>query len=161
MIKYYIYSKPNCQEKYTEVTEEQFIAEVINAENRFYISFGDVLLECSYEQFKSDKAEKDRARYISQLSTGVYPSFFSFDENFDMFADMTDKDDDSVQEEAAILSFWSYVSTLSEEKQRILMLYYKAGYSQTEIAKRVGKSQQYISKVCLTEIYKFNKNRKS
>ena len=35
MIKYYIYSKPNCQEKYTEVTEEQFIAEVINAENRF------------------------------------------------------------------------------------------------------------------------------
>ena len=161
MIRYYIYSKPMSKEKYTEVTEEQFVAEVIDTEGRYYISFGDSLLECSYEQFKADKAEKDHSRYISQLSTGEYPSFMSFDEAIDKYEDTSAAEDsEAIHENAVLASFWAYVSTLTEDKQLILTLYYRYGISQTEIAKRIGKTKQYISKVCLREICKFNKTSK-
>ena len=161
MIRYYIYSKPGSREKYTEVTEEQFISEVIDTEGRYYISFGDSILESSYEQFKEDKAEKDHARYISQLSTGEYPSFLSFDEGMDKMAETSDDEDgEAIHEKAVLASFWHYVSTLSELKRTVLTMFYYDGKSQVEIAKSVGKSQQNISYICKSSIDNFNKNRK-
>ena len=161
MIRYYIYSKPMSKEKYTEVTEEQFIAEVIDTEGRYYISFGDSLLECSYEQFKADKAEKDHSRYISQLSTGEYPSFLSFDEAMDKYEDTSAAEDsEAIHENAVLASFWSYVSTLPKIKQIILIMFYREGKSQVDISKTVGKTQQAVSYICRSTISNFNKNRK-
>ena len=102
MTRYYIFSNPGSKEKYTEVSEQRFINEVINSKTRYYISFNYVLLECSREEFKADQAEKDRSRYISQLSTGVYPTFFSFDEDMDQFEDLCDNEDDDAYEQAAV-----------------------------------------------------------
>ncbi len=160
MTRYFIFSNPGSKEKYTEVSEQRFINEVINSKTRYYISFNYVLLECSREEFKADQAEKDRSRYISQLSTGVYPTFFSFDEDMDQFEDLCDNEDDDAYEQAAVALFWKYVSTLSKDKQLVLKLFYKHGKTQAEIAKAIGKTQQAVSYICTSAISKFNKDYK-
>ena len=66
MTRYYIFSNPGSKEKYTEVSEQRFINEVINSQTRYYISFDYVLLECSREEFKADQAEKDRSAELSE-----------------------------------------------------------------------------------------------
>lgn len=52
MAKYYVYSNTFESGKYTEVSEKEFKDTVIDFEGRYYISFGNAVLECSEQEYK-------------------------------------------------------------------------------------------------------------
>ncbi len=57
-VKYFEYNSDQNGEKYIEVSEEKFIKDVIITEGRFYISFGNSVLECSESEYKEEAKRK-------------------------------------------------------------------------------------------------------
>lgn len=97
-VKYFEYNNDPNGEKYIEVSEEKFIKDVMITEGRFYISFGNSVLECSESEYKEDSKSKRHTRYISSLNDRVYPTFAELDERNgsviaeeDMFEGIEDK----------------------------------------------------------------------
>lgn len=160
MTRYYIFSNPGSKEKYTEVSAADFIAIVRNSKSRFYISFGNAVMECTKNEFVKYRKEDRHKRYIKEMNEEYAPVLVSFEElPMSVVEKISAPEDDSENEEKAVRAFWKYVSTLSEEKQAVLKLYYGTKLSQEEIAIRLGRTQQSVSYICRSALSKFNKDR--
>ena len=57
-IKYFEYNNDPNGEKYIEVSEEKFIKDVMITEGRFYISFGNFVLECREKEYRCGLTRK-------------------------------------------------------------------------------------------------------
>lgn len=143
-VKYFEYNNNPNGEKYIEVAEEKFIKDVIITEGRFYISFGNFVLECSESEYKDEAQCKRHARYVSSLSDGVYPMFAELDERNgsiiaeeDMFEGIEDK--------ILFQNVLSYLTTFSPEDQKVFKMVVLEGKSETETALAIGKTQQSVS----------------
>lgn len=90
-VRYFEYNNDQNGEKYIKVSEEKFIKDVMITEGRFYISFGNFVLECSESEYKEEAKCKKHTRYISSLSDGVYPMFEKLDKNNSSFIFDEDK----------------------------------------------------------------------
>jgi len=162
MTRYYIFSNPGSKEKYTEVSVSEFITLVRNSKSRFYISFGNAVMECTRKEFIKYRKEDRHKRYINEINEEYAPAaVVSFEElPMSIVEKISAPDDDNERDEKVIKAFWKFVSTLSEDKQTILRLYYGTEMSQEEIAERLGKTQQAVSYVCRSALSKFNKDKK-
>ena len=119
-------------------------------------------MECTRKEFIKYRKEDRHKRYIKEINEEYAPAaVVSFEElPMSIVEKISVPDDDTERDEKVIKAFWSFVSTLSEDKQTILRLYYGTEMSQEEIAERLGKSQQSISYVCRSALSKFNKDKK-
>lgn len=143
-VKYFEYNNNPNGEKYIEVSEEKFIKDVIITEGRFYISFGNFVLECSESEYKEEAKSKRHARYVSAFSDGVYPTFAELNERNgsiiaeeDMFEGIEDK--------ILFQNVLSYLTTFSSEDQKVFKMVVLEGKSETETALAIGKTQQSVS----------------
>lgn len=65
-VKYFEYNNDPNGDKYIEVSEEKFIKDVMITEGRFYISFGNFVLECGEKEYRNYAVERNRHKYLSQ-----------------------------------------------------------------------------------------------
>lgn len=143
-VKYFEYNNDQNGEKYIEVSEEKFIKDVIITEGRFYISFGNFVLECSESEYKEEAKRKRHTRYISSLSDGIYPTFEEFDENNSsviFYEDMFE----GIEDKILFQNVLSYLMTFSPEEQKVFKMVVLEGKSETETALAIGKTQQSVS----------------
>ena len=68
-VRYFEYNSDQNGEKYIEVSEEKFIKDVIITEGRFYISFGNFVLECSESEYKEEAKRKRHTRFLFRIKT--------------------------------------------------------------------------------------------
>ncbi len=143
-VRYFEYNSDQNGEKYIEVSEEKFIKDVMITEGRFYISFGNFVLECSESEYKEEAKRKRHTRYISSLSDGVYPTFEELDENNSsviFYEDMFE----SIEDKILFQNVLSYLMTFSQEEQNVFKMVVLEGKSETEAALAIGKTQQSVS----------------
>lgn len=143
-VRYFEYNNDPNGEKYIEVSEEKFIKDVIITEGRFYISFGNFVLECSESEYKEEAKRKRHTRYISSLSDGIYPTFEELDENNSsviFYEDMFE----GIEDKILFQNVLSYLLTFSPEEQKVFKMVVLEGKSETEAALAIGKTQQSVS----------------
>lgn len=58
--KYFEYNRNGRSEKYSEFTEEEYL-KAKEDENRWFISFGDSVLECEESQYTDHFSKKDHS----------------------------------------------------------------------------------------------------
>ncbi len=75
--RYYEYSKPGSKEKYTQITEAEYLV-AKETPNRWFISFGDCVLECEAEEHKDHYNQKNHSDYINRDANGKKPVKLSF-----------------------------------------------------------------------------------
>lgn len=63
--KYFEYNKNGGNEKYSEFTEEEYL-KAKEEENRWFISFGDSVLECEESQYIDHFSKKDHSEYTQK-----------------------------------------------------------------------------------------------
>lgn len=143
-VKYFEYNDDQNGEKYIEVSKEKFIKDVIITEGRFYISFGNSVLECSESEYKEEAKRKRHTRYISSLSDGVYPTFEEFDEN-NSSATFDEDRLECIEDKIMFQNILSYLMTFSPEEQKVFKMVVLEGKAETEAALMIGKTQQSVS----------------
>lgn len=67
--KYFEFSKNGGSEKYSEFTEAEYL-KAKEEENRWFISFGDSVLECDESQYIDHFTKKDHGEYTQRIETG-------------------------------------------------------------------------------------------
>ena len=67
--KYFEYNRNGGSEKYSEFTEEEYL-KAKEDENRWFISFGDSVLECEESQYTDHFSKKDHDEYTQKDKTG-------------------------------------------------------------------------------------------
>lgn len=158
-VKYFEYNNDSNGEKYIEVSEEKFIKDVIITEGRFYISFGNSILECSEDEYKEETKRKRHTRYISSLSDGVYPTFAELDErNSSVIAE--EEIFECIEDKILFQNALSYLMTFSPEDQKVFTMVVLEGKSETEAALVIGKTQQSVSYKIKTMLLKIAKHFK-
>ncbi len=63
--KYFEYNRNGGSEKYSEFTEEEYL-KAKEDENRWFISFGDSVLECEESQYTDHFSKKDHDEYTQK-----------------------------------------------------------------------------------------------
>ena len=63
--KYFEFSRNGGSEKYSEFTEEEYL-NAKEEENRWFISFGDSVLECEESQYSDHFSKKDHGEYTQK-----------------------------------------------------------------------------------------------
>ena len=63
--KYFEYNRNGRSEKYSEFTEEEYL-KAKEDENRWFISFGDSVLECEESQYTDHFSKKDHDEYTQK-----------------------------------------------------------------------------------------------
>lgn len=79
-VRYFEYNSDQNGEKYIEVSEEKFIKDVMITEGRFYISFGNFVLECSESEYKEEAKYcrmKANLKRHTHLITRILPVCYS------------------------------------------------------------------------------------
>jgi len=71
MGKYFIYNNTPICGKYTEVSEKEFKDTVMDVEGRYYISFGNSVLECSESEYKDYASRRNRHKYLDKEAKKV------------------------------------------------------------------------------------------
>ena len=63
--KYFEYNRNSGSEKYSEFTEAEYL-KAKEDENRWFISFGDSVLECEESQYSDHFSKKDHGEYTQK-----------------------------------------------------------------------------------------------
>ena len=63
--KYFEYNRNSGSEKYSEFTEAEYL-KAKEEENRWFISFGDSVLECEESQYSDHFSKKDHGEYTQK-----------------------------------------------------------------------------------------------
>ena len=152
--KYFEYNTNPNGEKYMEVTMEEFQRDVMEAEGRYYISFGTSVFECSYEDYKKNDKEKNHSDYISKDASGKKPVVISFEQyRLEKAQDITEViEDTTVNVEIECYEKYQYellykaLAQLDENEKEIVKSLYWEMLSQCEVGKRNSETQQSIGK---------------
>ena len=158
MTKYYKFSG-NQDSKYIEVTEKEFICEVIRKTGHFYISFGNAVLECSKEEYRRFRTERNRHRHLKQIENQEHIVILQLDEEI-----CSVPENESAEEEImnnALYSFYKSrlmkaMEMLDKDEQYLIDAYYFQRKSQKEIGNEIGENQQNISRKLTKILYKLN-----
>ena len=163
-VRYFEYSNVTDGEKYIEVSEEKFIKDVMITEGRFYISFGNFVLECSERQYRDYAVERNRHKYLFQDSNKKTVNLISLEDVSEkLLADESWEDNiiESIAFDAEKEKLQKALSELNEHELFLIHEYFYNNRRQSEIADLIGESQQTISyqiRACLVKLYKLMKN---
>lgn len=148
MAKYYVYSNTFESGKYTEVSEKEFKDTVIDFEGRYYISFGNAVLECSEQEYKDYASKKNRHKYLDKEAKKKKVVVISIEET--TLKELSDETAEEEIIEKAMLEFnkaklKKALSLLDDADRNLVTAYYFKGMTQEMIAKIIGKNQQTVS----------------
>ncbi len=151
--RYYEYSKPGSREKYTEITEAEYLI-AKESPDRWFISFGNCVLECEAHQHKKHYNEKNHSDYVNKDENGKKPVTLSFDEyKLETGMDITEViEDTTVNVEDESIKKYQYeilyaaLAQLDEDEKEIVKSLYWDMLSQREAGERSSETQQSISK---------------
>ncbi len=168
--RYYKYSKPGSKEKYTQITEAEYLV-AKESPNRWFISFGDSVLECEEHQHKKHYNQKNHSDYINRDANGKKPVRLSFDEyKLETGMDITEViEDTTVNVEDECYKKYQYellyaaLAQLDEDERRIILELFWNKRTQTALAKINGISKQTLNEKqrrILEKMLKLMKNKK-
>lgn len=151
--RYYEYSKPGSKEKYSQITEAEYLS-VKDSPERWFISFGNCVLECEAEEHKEHYNKKNHSDYINRDATGKKPVRLSFDEyKLETGMDITEViEDTTVNVEDECYKKYQYellyaaLAQLDEDEKELVKSLYWDVLSQREVGACSGETQQSISK---------------
>jgi RNA polymerase sigma factor (sigma-70 family) len=78
MAKYYAYNPHGSDPKYIEITEQEY-RQAVRDSQRYFISFGSCVLECSREEYARHWAEINHSRYLQYTNNGELAEVLSLD----------------------------------------------------------------------------------
>lgn len=157
--KYYEYNPDSNGDKYVEVSRRQFEKNVINNPKRYYISFGDSVLECEKDYFLKYSSQRRHSRYISEIRDGVKPVFEEYHDDLedgDMSYTAVEEAQNEIVENGIKMKGYKFAAALPVKERKIFTMYYLNNFTQQEIADEFSTSQQNISKICKDLLCKFN-----
>lgn len=151
--RYYEYSKPGSKEKYTEITEAEYLI-VKDSTDRWFISFGNCVLECEAHEYDEHYKEKNHSDYINKGANGKKPIIISFDEyRLETGLDLADAlVDTTVDVEYEGLDKYQHellrkaLEQLEEDEREIITALFWNQKRQAEVAKDDGTSRQTLHK---------------
>lgn len=171
--KYYEYNKQVSGEKYSEFTESEYL-KARKDKNRWFISFGDSVLECEESEYRNYFSEKNHSDYTQRDKYGkkIIPILLE-QYTYSDSARAIVSDSTIVPFEEHILekiSIEQYISQLKKvmkklkpyEREIIYQLFWNKK-SQNELARDYGISQQTMNKKAnriLAKMLKIMKNEK-
>ena len=150
--RYYEYSKPGSKEKYSQITEAEYLI-AKESPNRWFISFGDCVLECEEHQHKNHYNQKNHSDYVNKDASGKKPTILSFDEyKLETGMDITEViEDTTVNVEDECYKKYQYellyaaLAQLDQDELELVNLLYWDELSQNKVGEFYGKTQQNIS----------------
>ncbi len=168
--RYYEYSKPGSKEKYSEITEAEYLS-VKDSPERWFISFGNCVLECEASEYKKHYNEKDHSDYINRDAKGKKPVKLSFEEyRLETGQDITEViEDTTVNVEDESIKKYQYemlyaaLAQLDEDERRIIIELFWNKKTQIALAKIDGISRQTLNEKqrrILAKMLKFMENKK-
>lgn len=151
--RYYEYSKPGSREKYTEITEAEYLI-AKESPDRWFISFGNCVLECEAHQHKKHYNEKNHADYISKDKSGKKVVTLFFEEYrletgldvTEVLEDITVNVEDECCEKYQYELLYAALAQLDQDELDLLKLLYWDELAQREAGEYCGETQQSISK---------------
>ena len=171
--KYYEYNKQIGGEKYSEFTESEYL-KAKEDKNRWFISFGDSVLECEENEYKDYFSKKNHYDYTQKdkLDKKVVPilleQYTYSDTAQAFFYDSTIVPFDEVileklSTEQYILQLRKVMKKLKPYEREIIYQLFWQNKSQKQLAEEYGKSQQNINKITtrvLAKMLKMFENEK-
>ena len=150
--RYYEYSKPGSREKYTEITEAEYLI-AKESPDRWFISFGNCVLECEADQHKKHYNEKNHSDYVNKDENGKKPVTLSFEQyRLETGLDVTEVlEDTTVNVEEECCEKYQYellyaaLAQLDEDERKIIVELFWNEKTQTALAKINGISKQTLN----------------
>ena len=151
--RYYEYSKPGSKEKYSEITEAEYLSVKDNPE-RWFISFGNCVLECEASEYKKHYNEIDHSNYINRDAKGKKPVKLSFEEYrretgqdvTEIIEDTTVNVEDECYKNYQYELLYAALAQLDKDELELVNLLYWDELSQRKVGECNGKTQQSIGK---------------
>lgn len=151
--RYYEYSKPGSREKYTEITEAEYLI-AKESPDRWFISFGNCVLECEAHQHKKHYNEKNHSDYVNKDENGKKPVTLSFEQyRLETGLDVTEVlEDTTVNVEEECCEKYQYellyaaLAQLDQDELELVNLLYWDVLSQRKVGECNGETQQSVSK---------------
>ena len=149
--KYFEYSKKG-DEKYSEFTEEEYLVAKMD-ENRWFISFGSCVLECTKAEYKAYYSEKNHADYTQRDKNGktVIPlSLEQYSHNTCeglIFRDFEEEVLEKIMAEEMLERLHTALKKLKPCERNIIHKLFWENKNQTQLAEEYGKSQQNMHKI--------------
>ena len=149
--KYYQYNKTG-NEKYSEFTEEEYLAAIMD-ETRWFISFGNCVLECSKDEYRAYYSEKNHADYTQRDKNGktVIPlSLEQYAHNTCeglIFRDFEEEVLEKILAEEMLERLHTALKKLKPCERNIIHKLFWENKNQTQLADEYGKSQQNMHKI--------------
>lgn len=165
--KYYQYTKTG-DEKYSEFTEEEYLVAKTD-ENRWFISFGNCVLECSKDEYRAYFSEKNHADYTQRDKDGktVIPlSLEQYAHNTCeslIFRDFEEEILEKILAEETLERLHIALKKLKPSERNIIHKLFWENKNQTQLADEYGITQQTMHEKItriLAKLLKFMKNEK-
>lgn len=156
--KYYEFNRNGGSEKYSEITEREYL-KAKKEENRWFISFGSSVLECDKSQYEAYFSAKDHKDYIQKdrnwrkivpvsldqyTYNGAYEQSILKDSTAVLFEDIV-LEKLSLEHDLAKLK--KVINKLKPHERKIIYQLFWLNKSQKTLASEWGKSQQNINKI--------------
>ncbi len=146
--KYYEYNKQG-GEKYSEFTEKEFLV-AKEDETRWFISFGNCVLECEEDEYRSYYSEKNHADYIQKDKSGkrvillyIEDCACSEKRHIDnMVIPIEEAVIEKISAEEMNYKLCTALESLSSYEKDIIKKLFLESKSQTQLAKEYGVKQQ-------------------
>ncbi|GEM_PF-1676211 len=162
--RYFEYSANPANGKYMEVSEEEFIADVMNDNHRFYIPMGTVVLECTEKEFREYRKERNHHFYLAEIEAEENVEILPINEEICKIPALGYSEEELVEKaynDMQTEELKKALQKLAEEERQLIIMYYYLEMTQEEIAKSIGKTQQAISYeigTILNKLHKLLKN---
>ena len=161
MVRYYAYNPKKRGSKYVEITEEQYLNVKIQP-NRWFISFGNCVLECEKSEYDEYYRQREHSLYTLRNASGKRPDILSLeamDEDVPYEISVFSVHTEQSVEDAAEVSLQKQqirqaYRHLSEEEIYLIRELLIKERMQSEIAQELHISQQAVSKRFLKAIRK-------
>lgn len=154
--RYFEYSTNRSKGKYMEVSEHQFIDDVMKSDDRYYIPMGNVVFEASESEYRKYRTERNRHYHLRQIQKEESITLVSLSDLEKMPDDDCNEDTiiDSAAMSVRLEQLASAMQKLSTDEQQLIYWYYYQEFSQEQIAVLTGKRQQTISRKLHNALYK-------
>ena len=170
--KYYEFNRNGGSEKYSEITEKEYL-KAKREENRWFISFGSSVLECDKSQYEAHFSAKNHKEYIQKdknwrkllpVSLDQYTYNGAYEQS--VFKDNTAVEDivlERLSLEHDLAKLKKAMKKLKPYEREIIYQLFWLNKNQKALADECGKSQQSISKIAkriLCKMLKLIENEK-
>lgn len=153
--KYYEYNRKSDGEKYSEFTEAEYLT-ARKDENRWFISFGDSVLECEESEYRKYFSEKNHSDYVQRDRQGkkVVPILleqYTYNDSDNVvvgdsaIVPFEEQILDKISAEQYALQLKKVMENLKPNEREIIYQIFWNKKSQSELARNYGISQQTMN----------------